>query len=90
MNSTESLDATQTRKYRLRWLTLGILSISLLVIALDVTVLNVALPTFQRDLGASASDMQWIVNAYILVFAGLLLHARCSYERCLGCEAGYA
>ncbi len=57
----------------MRWWTLGVLSISLLIVALDVTILNVALPTFQRDLGASASDMQWIVNAYILVFAGLLL-----------------
>ena len=73
MEITESQDVTQSRKYRLRWWTLGVLSLSLLIVALDVTILNVALPTFQRDLGASASDMQWIVNAYILVFAGLLL-----------------
>ena len=49
------------------------LSLSLLVIALDVTVLNVAIPTLQRDLDASAASLQWIINAYILVFAGLLL-----------------
>ena len=73
MEGTESQLATQSRNYRLRWWTLGVLSISLLVVALDVTVLNVALPTFQRELGASAAGMQWIVNAYILVFAGLLL-----------------
>ena len=49
------------------------LSISLLVISLDNTILNVALPTIERDLGASASDLQWIVDSYTLVFAGLLL-----------------
>ncbi|MEZ4503476.1 MAG: DHA2 family efflux MFS transporter permease subunit [Dehalococcoidia bacterium] len=65
--------APDSRKYRLRHWTLGVLSLSLLVIALDVTILNVAIPTLQRDLGASASELQWIVNAYILVFAGLLL-----------------
>ncbi len=50
-----------------------VLSFSLLVIALDVTILNVAIPTFQRELSATAADLQWILNAYILVFAGLLL-----------------
>jgi EmrB/QacA subfamily drug resistance transporter len=49
------------------------LAFSLLVIALDNTVLNLALPSIARDLGASASELQWIVDAYILVFAGLLL-----------------
>jgi EmrB/QacA subfamily drug resistance transporter len=53
--------------------TLGVLSVSLIVIALDVTILNVAIPTLQRELNASAAALQWIVNAYILVFAGLLL-----------------
>ena len=73
MEGTESKEATQSRKYRLRWWTLGVLSLSLLIVALDVTILNVALPTFQRELGATAKDMQWIINAYILVFARLLL-----------------
>lgn len=50
-----------------------VLSVSLLVISLDNTILNVALPTIERDLGASASDLQWIVDSYTLVFAGLLL-----------------
>jgi MFS family permease len=61
------------KKYAKRWLTLGVLSLSLLLIALDVTVLNVAIPTLQVQLNASASELQWIVNSYILVFAGLLL-----------------
>jgi EmrB/QacA subfamily drug resistance transporter len=46
---------------------------SLLIIALDNTILNVALPSISTDLGASQSELQWIVDAYILVFASLLL-----------------
>jgi MFS family permease len=59
--------------YRRRWITLGVLSLSLVIIGLDNTILNVALPTLVRELGASASELQWIVDAYVLVFAGLLL-----------------
>jgi EmrB/QacA subfamily drug resistance transporter len=58
-----------------RWWTLVVLSLSLLVISLDNTILNVALPTLERDLGASSSQLQWIVDSYMLVFAGLLLTA---------------
>ena len=60
---------------RRRWATLGVLCVSLLVIGLDNTILNVALPTLSRDLRASESQLQWIVDAYTLVFAGLLLTA---------------
>ena len=56
-----------------RWWTLVVLSASLLVIGLDNTILNVALPTLEHDLGASSSQLQWIVDAYMLVFAGLIL-----------------
>jgi EmrB/QacA subfamily drug resistance transporter len=59
--------------YRRRWWTLAILSVSLLIIIIDDTIINVAIPTLQRELGASASALQWIVDAYIIVFAGLLL-----------------
>jgi EmrB/QacA subfamily drug resistance transporter len=58
-----------------RWWTLVVLCFSLLVIALDNTILNVALPTLQRDLGASSSALQWIVDSYMLVFAAVLLTA---------------
>ena len=58
-----------------RWWTLVVLCLSLLVISLDNTILNVALPTIQRDLDASSSQLQWIVDAYMLVFAGVLLTA---------------
>ena len=56
-----------------RWLTLAVLCFSILIVNLDNTVLNVALPTLVRDLGASSSELQWIVDAYALVFGGLLL-----------------
>ena len=56
-----------------RWWTLVILSASLLVISLDNTILNVALPTISRELDASSGQLQWIVDSYTLVFAGLLL-----------------
>src|SRR3954451_13462955 len=58
-----------------RWWTLAVLCLSLLVIGLDNTILNVALPTMQRELDASASQLQWIVDIYLLVFAGVLLSA---------------
>ena len=60
---------------RRRWLALAVLCVTVLIANLDNTVLNVALPTLVRDLNATASDLQWTVDAYILVFAGLLLAA---------------
>ena len=56
-----------------RWAILGVLVICLLVVILDNTILNVALKTIQEDLDASQSQMQWAVDAYALVFAGLLI-----------------
>lgn len=56
-----------------RWLTLAVLCLPLLIVSLDNTVLNVALPTLVRDLHASDSELQWIVDAYVLVFGGLML-----------------
>ena len=63
----------QTKGYRQRWIALAFMAISLLVISLDNTVLNLALPSIAKDLGSSASQLQWIVDAYILASAGLLL-----------------
>ncbi len=56
-----------------RWLALVVLCVPLLIVSLDGTVLNVALPTLVRDLHASDSELQWIVDAYALVFGGLML-----------------
>jgi EmrB/QacA subfamily drug resistance transporter len=56
-----------------RWKTLAVLSMSLVIIGLDNTILNVALPTLQDEFDASNSKLQWMVDSYLLVFAGLLL-----------------
>jgi EmrB/QacA subfamily drug resistance transporter len=65
----------ETTWYKRRWIALGFLALSLLVISLDNTVLNLALPAISRDLGATLNGLQWIVDAYTLVFAALLLTA---------------
>src|SRR4051794_38431045 len=60
---------------RRRWMILAVLCASVLVVVLDGTIVNVALPTLATELGASTSQLQWIVDAYVLVFAGLLMAA---------------
>jgi EmrB/QacA subfamily drug resistance transporter len=70
--STEAR-APEDEVYARRWKTLGVLSLSLVIIGLDNTILNVALPTLQDEFDASASKLQWMVDSYLLVFAGLLL-----------------
>ncbi|HEY1281705.1 MAG TPA: MFS transporter [Acidimicrobiales bacterium] len=67
------LDEATIRRRR-GW-TLAIVNLSLFAIVLDNTILNVALPTLATELHASGSELQWIVDAYVLVFAGLLLSA---------------
>ena len=64
---------TDPVQYARRWKTLGVLSLSLVIIGLDNTILNVALPTLQHEFDASPSKLQWMVDSYLLVFAGLLL-----------------
>ena len=61
--------------HRRRWFLLGIMCLSLVMVVMSVAGLNVALPSMQRDLGDSASALQWIVVSYALVFAALLLPA---------------
>jgi len=61
--------------YVRRWWILAILCLSLLIVGIDGTIVNVALPSFVRELGASSSELQWIVDAYTLVFASFLLLA---------------
>src|SRR4051812_13951545 len=60
---------------RNRWIALVILCTGFLMIVLDATVVNVALPTIQDDLGFSQSSLAWVVNAYLIAFGGLLLLA---------------
>ena len=61
--------------HRRRWAILGVLCLSLIVIGIDNTILNVALPSIVRGLDASGSQLQWMVDAYAIVFACLLLTA---------------
>jgi EmrB/QacA subfamily drug resistance transporter len=56
-----------------RWRALAVIAVAQLMIILDATIVNVALPTAQRDLGISTADRQWVVTAYTLAFGGLLL-----------------
>src|SRR5215218_1770663 len=56
-----------------KWWTLGAVSFGLFMIMLDNTVVNVALPAIQRDLGARLSELEWIVSGYALTFAALML-----------------
>lgn len=56
-----------------RWRALAVLALAQFMVVLDVTIVNVALPDIQRELGFSADGLQWIVNAYTLAFGGLLL-----------------
>lgn len=58
-----------------RWLALGAVCVGTLMIALDATVVNVALPIIQGDLHVSATSLAWVVNAYLVSFGGLLLLA---------------
>ncbi|HEV8064041.1 MAG TPA: MFS transporter, partial [Acidimicrobiales bacterium] len=58
-----------------RWAVLAVLCLSLLVTGIDGTIVNVALPTLVRDLGTTASQLQWVVDAYTIIFASLLLIA---------------
>jgi EmrB/QacA subfamily drug resistance transporter len=67
--------STGTQPYARRWQALIMLAASLLVVSIGNTILNLALPSIRDDLDASSSELQWIVDGYMLVFAGLLLVA---------------
>jgi EmrB/QacA subfamily drug resistance transporter len=64
-----------TASERRRWLALYVLCLGMLMIVLDVTIVNVALPSIQEDLHFSTSSLAWVVNAYLIAFGGLLLLA---------------
>ena len=68
----QKLSASEDRQ---RWVALYVLCAGMLMIVLDGTVVNVALPTIQDDLGFTSSNLAWVVNAYMIAFGGLLLFA---------------
>jgi EmrB/QacA subfamily drug resistance transporter len=68
-------EQTQAQSDRSRWIALYVLCAGMLMIVLDITVVNVALPSIKDDLGFSQSSLAWVVNAYLITFGGLLLLA---------------
>jgi MFS family permease len=64
-----------TENDKTRWLALYVLCAGMLMIVLDATIVNVALPSIQDDLGFSQNDLAWVINAYMIPFGGLLLLA---------------
>ncbi|WP_234358480.1 MFS transporter, partial [Streptomyces sp. NRRL B-24085] len=64
-----------------RWLILGVICLAQLTVLLDNTILNVAIPSLTRELGAATADIQWMINAYSLVQSGLLLTAGSAADR---------
>jgi EmrB/QacA subfamily drug resistance transporter len=72
-DATEGAAMTAEMTDRRRWLALYVLCAGVLMIVLDATVVNVALPSIQDDLGFSQTSLAWVVNAYLIAFGGLLL-----------------
>jgi EmrB/QacA subfamily drug resistance transporter len=72
LGRTEAI-MSESLTQRRRWAILAVLSLSVFLVVVDNTIVNVALPTLSRELDASTSQLQWIVDSYSLVFAGLLL-----------------
>jgi EmrB/QacA subfamily drug resistance transporter len=73
MEARTAAAKTGTATHDRRWWVLAVLCLSVLLVVVDNTIVNVALPTISRDLSASTSALQWVVDAYTLSFAGLLL-----------------
>src|SRR4051794_11956727 len=75
MTDTTNVTELQPAADRSRWIALVVLCVGMLMIVLDATIVNVALPSIQSDLGFSQSSLAWVVNAYLITFGGLLLLA---------------
>jgi EmrB/QacA subfamily drug resistance transporter len=73
VHTTEN--AIDSHVHRRRWATLAVLCLSLFIVVMDGTIVNVALPSLVTELGATTRQLQWVVDAYLLVFTGLLLAA---------------
>src|SRR5881394_3048860 len=74
-NGAVAAEAPKAVEDSSRWLALYVLCAGMLMIVLDITVVNVALPSIKDDLGFSQSSLAWVVNAYLITFGGLLLLA---------------
>src|SRR5919206_4219430 len=72
-NDLERTDLPMTMDNRSRWFALYLLCLASLMIVLDMTIVNVALPSIRDDLGFSQTSLAWVVNAYLLTYGGCLL-----------------
>jgi MFS family permease len=72
-DATATAAAQDERDHGRRWWTLAALGLAQLMVVLDATIVNIALPSAQADLGFDDADRQWVVTAYALAFGGLLL-----------------
>jgi len=75
MTSSETTETRESPPDPRRWLVLAVMSLGTLIVFLDLTVVNTALPAISLDLQATTSDLQWVVDSYVLVLAGLLILA---------------
>jgi EmrB/QacA subfamily drug resistance transporter len=74
VNDTAGANATGTHDHRdRRWFALALLCVTQFLVVLDIAIVNVALPSIQKDLGFSQENLQWVISAYALVFGGFLL-----------------
>src|SRR4051794_27569902 len=73
MPSASGAEAPAEEPYERRWLALGVIALTVLLVILDATIVNIALPAVSADLGITAATQQWIVTAYTLTFGGFLL-----------------
>src|SRR5215213_8852049 len=69
------LDGQEVTEMNRKWWTLGVVSVATFMLLLDITVVNTALPAIQSDLGGSFTDLQWVIDAYALSLAALVLTA---------------
>ncbi|WP_141205813.1 MFS transporter [Streptomyces griseorubiginosus] len=81
MTAPATAPVTVPQGHPQRWLILGVICLAQLTVLLDNTILNVAIPSLTRELGAATSDIQWMINAYSLVQSGLLLTAGSAADR---------
>ncbi|MER5766938.1 MFS transporter [Streptomyces sp. NPDC001985] len=79
--TTTEPELTPAGRHPQRWLILGVICLAQLTVLLDNTILSVAIPSLNRELDASATDIQWMINAYSLVQSGLLLTAGNAADR---------
>src|SRR5688572_18299622 len=73
MVPTMNRSATESFPDPRRWRILAVLAVAQFMVVLDATIVNVALPSIRADLGFDATNLQWVVNAYTLLFGGFLL-----------------